>query len=260
MSLLPKEHGAYGQLALPLVTAFAVAGVNTPAVLLGLAAIAGFLAHEPILVLLGRRGARAKREEGRSAAAWLAITTAMTIGAGAAAFWAVSPSIRWSFILPLGPAALLATAIAAKQEKSFLGETAAALAFSLAATPVCMAAGAPTTTALAVGTAFALVFVLGTLVVRAIVNVRGSGNPREARRTRAAVLVLASAAGLALAVTASRGLLAWTTLLAAAPGLIAASWIALFPPSPARLRTVGWALVAVSTATALILIGAFSGR
>jgi len=103
MSLLPKEHGAYGQLALPLVTSFAVAGVSTPAVLLGLAVVSGFLAHEPVVVLLGRRGARAKREQGRIAAVWLGVTAATTIGAGAAAFWAVSPSIRWSFILPLGP-------------------------------------------------------------------------------------------------------------------------------------------------------------
>ena len=35
MALLPKEHGAYGQLAFPLVTAFAVAGVTMPALLHG---------------------------------------------------------------------------------------------------------------------------------------------------------------------------------------------------------------------------------
>ncbi len=58
MSLLPKEHGAYGQMAFPLATAFAVAGMNAPALLIGVAVLAGSLAHEPVLVLLGMRGTR----------------------------------------------------------------------------------------------------------------------------------------------------------------------------------------------------------
>lgn len=260
MPFLPREHGAYGQLALPLVTAYAVAGVTVPAALLGLAVAAGFLGHEPLLVLLGRRGARAKREQRKAATAWLVITGSIAIGAGLAAFGSVSPAIRWSFLLPLAPAAILATAIAAGLEKSLFGEIAVALAFSLVATPVCMAAGAPAITGVAVGTAFALVFVLATLAVRAIVNIRSSGNPRAARLTRIAVLVLASAAAVVVAAMVSRGFLAPTTLVAAGPGLAAAAWMAIFPPSPARLRTVGWTLVAVSAATALILIGGLSPR
>jgi uncharacterized membrane protein YdjX (TVP38/TMEM64 family) len=43
----PKEHGAYGQLAFPLVTAFAVAGIPPAAALTALAAVAAFVAHEP---------------------------------------------------------------------------------------------------------------------------------------------------------------------------------------------------------------------
>ena len=57
-SLLPKEHGAYGQIAFPLATAFVVAGVSTAGLLLAAAVVAGFLAHEPAAVLLGLRGAR----------------------------------------------------------------------------------------------------------------------------------------------------------------------------------------------------------
>jgi hypothetical protein len=245
---------------LPLVTSLAVAGVSTPAVLLGLAVVAGFLAHEPLLVLLGRRGARAKREHWLTAAVWFGISAATALGAGGVAFWAVSSALRWSFILPLVPAAFLTGAIAAEREKSLLGELVVALAFSLIAVPVCLAAGATTTTALAIGTTFALVFVLGTLVVRAtILDGRRGGNARAARLIRTVVLTLSSTAGLGLALT-SRGLLGWTTLLAAAPGLVAASWMAVFPPPPTRLRTVGWTLVATFTATALILIGGLLGR
>ncbi len=58
MAFLPKEHGAYGQLAFPLVTALAVSGTSVPAGLIALAVVACFLAHEPLLVLLGMVSSR----------------------------------------------------------------------------------------------------------------------------------------------------------------------------------------------------------
>jgi hypothetical protein len=65
--MLPKEHGAYGQLLFPMATAFAVAGVSPESGVAAAAMTAVFLAHEPLLVWLGRRGSRAKRENGRRA-------------------------------------------------------------------------------------------------------------------------------------------------------------------------------------------------
>jgi len=38
--MLPKEHGAYGQIAFPIVTAFLVAGVSTSGLLMATAVIA----------------------------------------------------------------------------------------------------------------------------------------------------------------------------------------------------------------------------
>jgi hypothetical protein len=74
-ALLPKEHGAYGQIAFPLVTVFVVTGVSPAGVLLTAAAVAGFLAHEPAAIVLGARGPRARRELSsaatRSLALWL---------------------------------------------------------------------------------------------------------------------------------------------------------------------------------------------
>jgi len=260
VSLFPKEHGAYGQLAFPLVTSLAVAGVTTPALLIALAAVSGFLLHEPLVVLLGRRGARAKRLQRHRAAVWLGMTMATTIGAGLATVWSLAPEIRWSLVLPLVPALFAGVAIAAKFEKSSIGEVAVALMFSFVAVPMCLAAGAPTGTALAVGIAFGLVFVAGTLAVRVmVIAVRGGATPRAARPLRMAILMLTSVASLALVAAASRTLLPWTTLLAAAPGLAGASWLAIFPPSPARLRMVGWTLVTVSAGAALILIVGLAG-
>jgi len=260
MSLLPREHGAYGQMAFPLITSFAVAGVTTPALLIAFGVVAGFLAHEPLLVLLGRRGLRASREQWRRAAVCLAVASATAVAAEFVAFWSVPLSIRWWFLLPLMPAAVLAAAITTDREKSSQAEVAVALAFSLVAVPVCLAAGASTDSALAVGIAFASIFVTGTLAVRVIVlQVRGGGDPRAARTARVTVLVLTTAAGAGLVATAWRGLLPWTALLAASPGLVSAGWLAWLPPSPTRLRRVGWTLVTTSAAAALILIAGVAG-
>jgi hypothetical protein len=43
-------------------------------------------------------------------------------------------------------------------------------------------------------------------------------------------------------------------LIAAAPGLLTGSIVAVRPPAATRLRSLGWSLVAVSTLTTLIVI------
>src|SRR5687767_8382553 len=99
----PKEHGAYGQLGFPLVTTLAV--------------VALFIAHEPLVVLLGRRGARIRREQGRRAAAWLAGASATGAAAGAAGFQTASEAVRLALVIPLVPAVILGGAIVARREK-----------------------------------------------------------------------------------------------------------------------------------------------
>ena len=258
--MLPREHGAYGQLAFPLVTAFAVAGVTVPALLMAVGVVAAFLAHEPLLVLLGRRGDRTRRAQWRRAAIWMSVTGATAVGGVLAALVSMAHSVRWWLILPVVPTAILFTAITAKREKSALGEIAVALVFSLVSVPICLAAGGATRPALAVGLAFSAIFVADTLAVRAIVlKTRGGGDPRAARATRVAVLALTSVAAVGFVVTAWRGLLPWTTLVAATPGLVGAVWLTSRPPSATQLRAVGWALVMTSAAAAIILIADFAG-
>ena len=101
MSLLPKEHGAYGQISFPLVAAFAVGGVSAGGLLIASALIAGFLAHEPALVMLGLRGPRAKRELWNRAAVWLVCS--LLIGGAAAIGAAIGGAIwhrYWTQLVP----------------------------------------------------------------------------------------------------------------------------------------------------------------
>lgn len=260
VSLLPREHGAYGQLTIPLATAFATAGVNAPAVLVAVAVVAAFLAHEPALVLLWRRGRRAVRQRSRFARVWLVTTAGIAVAAGGAAFALATSPVRVAMVLPLIPAALVVGAIATNREKSLAAEAAVALTFSTVAVPLCVAAGAPARIGLAIAVAFAAVFVTMTLSVRSIVRHAGDeGRQGEARSGRRGVLALATVFAMALLAAAERTYLPWTTLLAALPGLAAAAWLALFRPPPARLRRVGWMLMATSLTSAVILVMGLRG-
>jgi hypothetical protein len=176
MSLLPKEHGAYGQLAFPVVSSLTLAGVTPSSVLIAGAVIALFVAHEPLLVLLGRRGTRARREHGRTAVVWLGAAGVLGLALGLASFALAPANAKWWFGLPLSTGAVLAAAIAADQERTAGGEVAAALTFSFVAAPMCVAAGADPGIALSVAVVFATIFATSTLAVRGIIfEVRGAG-------------------------------------------------------------------------------------
>jgi hypothetical protein len=252
---VPKEHGAYGQVAFPLVTAFAVAGFSPAGLLLAAAVIAGFLAHEPAAILLGLRGSRAHRELGATARWWLACCLGVVIVTGLGAVVVLDSIDRWSLAIPAIPLIQLVLAMVNGQEKSWYGEAAAALAFAGVSAPITMAAGASIDVALAVAIPFAVLFATTTLAVRVVIlRVRGGGNPRAAATTRHAALVIAGASAALMSVLAIVGWLRWSVPIASAPGLLAAAIVSARPPAAARLRTLGWTLVAVSTLTAVIVM------
>jgi hypothetical protein len=84
--------------------------------------------------------------------------------------------------------------------------------------------------------------------------VRGGGDPEAMTATRRAALALAIISGIVLAWLWSAGVAPGTVLSAAAPGLLTAAVVAMRPPAPAHLRTVGWTLVAVSVLTTVIVV------
>jgi hypothetical protein len=255
MLLFPREHGTYSQLGFPLVAAFAIAGASTAGLLMAAAAIAAFLAHEPALVVLGQRGPRARRELSHAARWWAGCWGLSSAVAGLGVLLSIDPAVRWSIAIPLLPAALLTAAAIRGTEKSWYGEVATALACSGTAVPVSMAAGLPSSRAVALAVPFALLFVSSTLAVRIVIlRVRRGGEPRAASLTRRAALALAVGAGLILAFLSATGRIPAAVIVAAAPGLITAAAIAVYPPAPARLRTIGWTLVAISVLTTAIVV------
>lgn len=240
--LWPKEHGAYGQLLLPLAAALAM-GRPTPASgLLVLASLALFLAHEPLLVALGLRGRRAARDHGaRARIVGLAFATlaasAGTLGLGLAGAWLAA-------VPPLLLVVALAPFVIRGREKTTAGEVVAAAALAAASLPVAVAGGIALPTALATWVTWAAAFAVSTAAVRWVIARHKTGaGPRSG-------LAVAAVATLATALLWLHG----TVALAALPMVLAGWALIARPPHPRHLRRVGWTLVATSSLTAILVV------
>lgn len=220
--------------------------------LLSVAAVCAFLAHDPLLVLLGQRGSRAVREQGAQARRWFATSALAAAVCGAGAVVTMPPPTRVALIVPSALALVLAALILTRREHSMAGETLTALTLSSLAWPTAMASGASIAAAVTCALVFAVALVAGTVSVRAVI-MHTRQPPAIGSRVMAAALSLCSVA--ALAGLPRAGIIAAGGSFAALPMCGLACVLVAFPPSARHLRRVGWALVSATTATSGILIG-----
>jgi hypothetical protein len=247
-SLWPREHGAYFQLAIPLVAALAAQVPVAAAVALATAAWLAFLAHEPLLVVLGHRGARLRVAAGSRARVHVATLGGAAVAIGAVALALAPPATLRVAALALVPAAAVIALAWHRREHTLIGELIAAVALTGAAAPVAVAAGTAPVTALAVWSGWALGFGASVIAVHRVM----------ARHKRAATLIdRALAIGLTAATLVCLALSTRSaTARIAAPLVTISVLLVIAPPSAARLRTVGVAIAvtaAVSCALALAL-------
>lgn len=247
-SLAPREHGAWGQLGVPLAASLVAAPLTIAGLALAAASVALFAAHEPLLVAAGRRGPRALREDGPRARRRLASLAAVGVALGGGALHGASSAVRASVALPLALTALVGVFIARDAERTLAGETVAAAALAAAGVPVACAGGVPVSAALWAWAAWAAGFGVVTPAVRGVIAHARAPSPLA---RRAAALVPALAAWAALAALAP----AWCAL-AASPFVAAAATLVAAPPPPRQLRRVGWALVVSSLAAGAALAAA----
>jgi hypothetical protein len=248
--MLPHEHGAWGQLAMPLLTALAIGRPGVAPTALAAAVVLAFIAHEPLLVLLGQRGRRVAEEEAPRARRWLAMAGGLAVLSGALGIVLAPAAARVALALPAGLAVVVALLVWRRLEKTTLGEIVVAAALSSAGWAVALAARAPSEDALAAALAWILAFGAATLGVRVILlraRSKGAHDPGKLHAVLAAALagvaVLLSAAGLPAA-------LAWATL----PTALLSIFVCLARFSPKRLRPLGWAIVGSSAVTLVILV------
>lgn len=249
-SLMPREHGAYGQLALPLLSALALAAPSWASLALTVGFLAAFLAHEPLLVALGQRGGRARREHGaRAVRRGIALTALAALGVGLGALLGGS-DVRAALVLPGVLALALAPFVLARRERSLAGEVLAAAALSATALPVARAGGAPLAAALVLVAVWSVGYAEATVVIRGVIAAsRGDASARLP--LRAALPAATLLAGVALW---PLGPFARALCLGVAPLGALALVLALFPPPARRIRAVGWGTVAASVVTLLTLV------
>jgi len=139
--LWPREHGATVQAIVPALTGL-LAGKATPAAGLLTAGLwLAFLAHEPLLVLVGQRGHGARRRQAPAAQRQLAWLVPAALASGAAGLWLASPAARYAGLAALGVAALHGARLARGGTLRAAGtEVFAAVGLSVAALPILLAA------------------------------------------------------------------------------------------------------------------------
>jgi hypothetical protein len=249
-SLLPKEHGAWGQLAMPLLTALAIGAPTPGALLLASAVVLAFVAHEPLLVLLGQRGRRAAEEDGARARRWFVLLACASAAAGAGALLLLPSGARSAVLLPAALGALVGLLVWRRLEKTTPGEILVASALASAGFAVARAGGATLEAAAAALAAWVLSFAAATLAVQVILVRSRSRGGRDPGHLHAALSALLGLLAFALVAAGLPAVVGWATV----PTVLLSIAVCLGRFSPRRLRQLGWGIVASSAVTLALLV------
>ena len=255
--MIPREHGAYAELLFPIVTVFLGGLPTTSTLLLAIGAIAAFLANEPLLVLVGQRGTRMKREEGGRAQRALLVFLMFALAAGIAGLALAPRPAQFAVVLPLLLGATLIMLAIQGLERSMFGEGLAAATLSSVAVPLGLSAGLDLRVALAVALIWALTALLGTSIVRLTVARTKAKTEHELRnvRIKRSALILVCIALIAIGVAAPFGSRVGLWVLAAAvPVALVVLAMAALQPTARRLRLMGWSLVAANLLSLIAVV------
>jgi hypothetical protein len=250
-SLLPQEHGAWGQLAMPLLTALLLATVTPAALLLAAATVLGFLAHEPALLLVGHRGLRARDEAGPRARRWLAALLPAAAACGAVGLWLAPTAARWAMLVPLLLTVAVAGFVLAKRERTIPGELTVVTALASSGFAVALATGATLLHASAATATWVLAFATSVFAVRVVLARSLSRGTVQLGLRNGLTVPLIGAGG---AVVAWRLGLGPVVGLAVAPTALLSLLVCLLPFGARQLKTLGWGLVVSSSATLVLLV------
>ncbi|WP_231617301.1 YwiC-like family protein [Novipirellula aureliae] len=242
----PKEHGAYAILIIPVLTSFAAVGVSWVGVFVAAASVAGFLAHEPLLVMIGHRGQRARRSA-TTASRYLLTLTVICIASGVASLISGNVAVRVALIGCVVLATLSFGVAFAGRHRTPLGQTAGVIGLSAPCVPILLAGGMGTGDALKTWVVWLLGFAATTLAVRSVIAFQKHRN----RMLHWTGLTAISVFPLSMFVW-------WMDandwVLPVIP-MVLASWYLMIQPPPAkRLKQIGWSLVGATVLTAISVV------
>ena len=241
-SLLPREHGAYVQLAAPLLASLVAFGVTLAAALLALGACLAFVANEPLLVVLGHRGKRANAEHGERARRRLAVLAGAALLAGGTGI-ALAPLSLVAASIVTVPALALVGFAWRRKERTLAGELVAAIVLTGAAAPVAVASGASLATAASAWAMWAIGYAFTVIAVHRVL----------ARHRHPPSWIDALAVSAAVAIACA---LLMAELLVPLPLVVCSICVIVLAPSARRLRTIGFVLVGASVIASALLVRA----
>lgn len=247
-SLWPREHGAYAQLAAPLVAALVVRVPTASATLLALAAAAAFLANEPLLLALGHRGARLRETMGGQARRRCVVLAGTAAVTGTYGLASASEATLASAALPLALGIALIALAYRRGQHSAAGETVAAFALPAAAVPVAVASGVAPASALASWAAWSVGFAASVAAVHRVIH-------RNKRPASYVDRLLVGACAVAVAVAVAIGCVEPRVALAL-PLLGISLGLLVWPPKARYLRRIGVVLVVAAAVSVVIAVAA----
>ncbi|MDH3457442.1 MAG: YwiC-like family protein [Gemmatimonadota bacterium] len=250
--LFPREHGAYAELAFPLLTGLLCAPPRAATVAFALAASMGFLAHEPLAVATGTRGARRRAALGRTAERQLGWLLAGVAAAGLIGLVMGTQQARLATLVPAACVVTLGPWIVRDQLKTIAAELVVVGAFAATVIPLSVSSGRDWSFGWTAAWVWFASLSLGTVAVHAL-----KARHKKTERAEAATWLTMGLAVLALAMTVGAAALRWTPWLAVLalvpPGvftLVLGSWSI----HTRHLKRVGWSLVAANAVTLACLL------
>jgi hypothetical protein len=249
-ALWPREHGAYAQLGIPIAAAMLLDTPTLTSSLLAVAACFAFLANEPLVILLGHRGARRRDTLHAAAARRLAVTAAAAVLAGGAGLALASSTVLAVAGVVAVPSAAMLWLSWRRSAHSLIGELVAALALPGASAPVAVASGTPWQTALQLWLAWSLGYMAGVVAVHHVIARRRG--PTRTDLPRLATLAIMTLGSIALAFQ-------FRAFALAVPLAAVSTLVAIRSPSPRQLRAIGIGLVAASVVSASLVVMFVSG-
>ncbi len=249
--LNPKEHGAYAILGIPLVAALIISGLTPETVLVAIAAVAAFLAHEPLLIVSGSRGKRA-RESSPFAMRTLIVRLSAAVVCGTAAFWLSGSATRLALIACVIFASIEFVISTGGHNRTLAAQLLGIGGLALPSAVVLLAGGAEVMTAVQ----FWLIWFAGrvatTVSVRSTITRHKNSATAWARRTCDILLIISFAACFA---GIGFGSSLWIVTI---PMLLAATVMRITTPHPKHMKQIGWSLLMVNILSGIVAIGAWS--
>jgi hypothetical protein len=245
--LHPKEHGAYAIVGVPLVVALVIGGLNPVAVLATIATIAGFVANEPLMVLAGRRGERARLST-PSALSTLQVLLLITIFFGSAAFWLGSGRVQVALIACTAFAVAGFAMSVAGWQRTFIAQLTGIVGLTLPSAVVLLAGKMDSLSAVCLSAAWIMGRVATTTAVRSVVAFQKTSTHHHVPRINDIVLafvVLGCAGGFFSGVF---------ECLLITPLIASAIYLRLQPPLISHMRQIGYSLLAANIVSGLSMI------